>query len=114
MKQSNVGVLRTFRLAAAAAVGICAAASVAGPVSAADECITQQARDNLSQCPTGTLKQGAGKKPAMSFKSAPQQVQLKKRDDQLKPVKPTMSMTASQLDKRPALLNDKSLQHVMT
>lgn len=113
MKQSNMGVLRTFRLAAAAA-GLCTAASVAGPASAADECITQQAKDNLAQCPGGTLKQGAGKKPAVSFKSAPQQLQLKKRDDQLKPVNPTASMNAAQRDERRARLKDKSRQLLIT
>ena len=113
MKQSNVGVLRTMRLAAVAA-GLSTVASVVGPASAADECITQQAKDNLAQCPGGSLKQGAGKKPAMSFKSAPQQVQLKKRDDQLKPVNPTASMNAAQRDERRARLKDKSRQLLIT
>ncbi len=107
MKQSNMGVLRTFRLAAAAA-GLCTAASVAGPASAADECITQQAKTNLAECPGGTLKQGAGKKPAVSFKSAPAPLKLKTREDQLKPVNPTASINAAQRDERRARLKDKS------
>jgi hypothetical protein len=113
MKQSNVGVLRTFRLAAAA-VGLCTAASVAGSASAADECITQQMKDSLSACPGGTLKQGNGKKPALSFKSAPQQIQLKKKEDMLKPVNPTASMNAAQRDERRARLKDKSRQLLIT
>ncbi len=113
MKQSNVGVLRTMRLAVVAA-GLSTVASVVGPASAADECIPQQAKDNLAQCPGGSLKQGAGKKPAMSFKSAPQQVQLKKREDQRTPVNPTASMNAAQRDERRARLKDKSRQLLIT
>jgi len=113
MKQSNVGVLRTVRLAAAA-VGLCTAASMAGTASAADECITQQAKDNLAQCPGGTLKQGSGKKPAMSFKSAPQQVQLKKKDDMVKPQVPATSMASAQRDQRRAQMKDKSRQLLIT
>jgi len=113
MKQSNVGVLRTLRIATGAAALITAAVAT-GPASAADECITQMAKDALAQCPGGSLKTGSGKKPAMSFKSAPQGIQLKKRDDQLKPTNPTASMNAAQRDERRNRLAARSRQLLIT
>ncbi|MDI1482159.1 hypothetical protein [Polyangium sp. y55x31] len=113
MKQSNVSALRRLRLVTGAAA-LFTAAVATGPASAADECITQQAKDSLAQCPGGSLKQSAGKKPAMSFKSAPQGVQLKKRDDQLKPTNPTASMNAAQRDERRNRLAARSRQLLIT
>jgi TolA-binding protein len=113
MKQSNVGVARALRFAAGAAA-LFTAAVATGPASAADVCISQQAKDALAQCPGGSLKTGSGKKPAMSFKSAPQGIQLKKRDDQLKPTNPTASMNAAQRDERRNRLAARSRQLLIT
>ena len=94
MKQSNVGVLRALRAAAAGAVAVVTTAVVTGPASAADVCLTQSAKDSLATCPGGKLATNSGKKPQVSFKSAPQAVKLKNKEDQLKPTNPTASMNA--------------------
>src|SRR5262245_32093679 len=57
------------------AVGaVAAGALVAGNASAADICISQSAKDALSQCSGGKIEATAGKKPALSYNSAPQGV----------------------------------------
>jgi hypothetical protein len=81
--------LRGIRGWAAAAVA--AGVLVAGNATAADICISQAAKDTFTQCPGGKLEATAGKKPAVSFNSAPQGVNLKKRDDQTKPTPPATS-----------------------
>lgn len=114
MKQSKVRVLRALRGAVAGAVAITAAAVVASPASAADVCISQQAKDALATCPGGKLSTSSGKKPQVSFKSAPQSVQLKKRGDQTKPVNPSASMNAAQRDERRNRLAARSRQLLVT
>ena len=107
-KDSNGGVLGAlFRAgkAAKAAGGAALLASAASlmsvaPAAAADACIGKSAQDAISTCPGGSLQTGSGKKPAMSFKSAPTGVNLKKGDQQLKPTNPTASMNAAQRDER--------------
>ena len=101
-KHSNGGVLGALR-ASIVGVGVGAATLLAGgaltsPASAADVCIAQKAKDTLAQCPGGSLQQSAGKKPAMTFKSAPSGVSLKKGDLQTKPTNPSASMNAAQRD----------------
>jgi TolA-binding protein len=114
MKQSKVSVLRALRAAATGAIAVAAAAVVATPASAADVCLTQQAKDALATCPGGKLSTSSGKKPQVSFKSAPQGVQLKKREDQLKPTNPTASMNAAQRDERRNRLAARSRQLLVT
>jgi TolA-binding protein len=114
MKQSNVGVLRALRAAAAGAVAVATTAVVTGPASAADVCITQAAKDALATCPGGKLSTSSGKKPQVSFKSAPQGVQLKKRDEQLKPTNPSAQMNAAQRDERRNRLAARSRQLLVT
>ncbi|WP_245677794.1 tetratricopeptide repeat protein [Chondromyces crocatus] len=105
-KQSKKGVLRTLRaLAGAATVATCAIAST--PASAADTCVTQAAKDALASCPGGKLQVTMGKKPQVSFKSAPQGVNLKKRDDLTKPTNPSASQSSAQRDERRSRLAPK-------
>ncbi len=99
MKQSNLGVLRALR-AAAGAVAVAACAIASSPASAADACISQAAKDAIAACPGGKLQVSMGKKPQVSFKSAPTGVNLKKRDDQTKPTNPTESQASAQRDER--------------
>jgi tetratricopeptide (TPR) repeat protein len=99
MNQRNRDMSRVARWASAA-FAVATGALVVGPAEAADVCISQAAKDALSTCPGGKLEQSAGKKPQVSFKSAPTQVNLKKRDDLTKPTNPTGTMAAASRDER--------------
>lgn len=99
MRQSNLGVLRALR-AVAGAVAVAACAMSSSPATAADVCITQGAKDALAACPGGKLQVSMGKKPQVSFKSAPQGVNLKKREDLTKPTNPSASQSTAQRDER--------------
>ena len=108
--RSAWGAIRGWAVAALA-VGAVAAS---GNASAADICISQQAKDALSQCPGGKMEATAGKKPAVSFNTAPQGVNLKKRDDQTKPTLPATSQTIAQRDERRNRLEARSRQLLVT
>src|ERR1700722_13179115 len=117
-KHSNGGVLGALR-ASIVGVSVGAATLLAGsaltsPASAADVCIDQKAKDTLAQCPGGSLQQSAGKKPAMTFKSAPTGVSLKKGEQQTKPNNPPASMNAAQRDERRQRMAKKSRQLLVT
>src|SRR5262249_23066540 len=86
----------------AGALALVAVAASAGPraASAAEACIGKPAQDAIAACPGGALTTGPRKKPAMSFKSAPTGVTLKKGEQQLKPPTPSASMNAAQRDER--------------
>lgn len=99
-KDSNGGVLSALRKAASAVALVTGAAAMASPAQAADACISKAAQDAISTCPGGSLAQSTAKKPAMSFKSAPTGVNLKKGDQQTKPGNPQASMSAAQRDER--------------
>jgi TolA-binding protein len=99
-----------FWAAAATALG----ALAAGNASAADICISQTAKDALSQCGGGKIEATAGKKPAVSFNSAPQGLNLKKRDDQTKPTMPATSQAIAQRDERRNRLEARSRQLLVT
>jgi tetratricopeptide (TPR) repeat protein len=88
--------------------------AAAAPADAADECISKAAQDALAACPGGKLESSAGKKPQVSFKSAPSGVNLKKRDDQTKPNNPTASMNSAQRDERRNRLEARSRQLLIT
>ena len=113
-KDSNGGVLSALRRAAVAAALTAGAAVTASPASASDACISKQAQDAISTCPGGSLTQSAGKKPAVSFKSAPTGVNLKKGDQQTKPGNPLSSMSAAQRDERRNRLAPKVRQLLVT
>ncbi|MGK3964369.1 tetratricopeptide repeat protein [Sorangium sp. So ce118] len=99
MKQSKFSVLHALR-AAAGTLAVAACAATASPATAADACITQPAKDAIAACPGGKLQVSAGKKPQVSFKSAPTGINLKKRDDLTKPANPTASQASAQRDER--------------
>jgi TolA-binding protein len=99
-KDSNGSVLSALRRTAAAVALVAGAAATASPAQASDACISKQAQDAIAACPGGTLTQSGGKKPAMSFKTAPTGVNLKKGDQQTKPGNPQASMSAAQRDER--------------
>jgi tetratricopeptide (TPR) repeat protein len=82
--------------------------------SAADACISSQAKAALSECPAGAIKSASGKKPQVSFKQAPQGVSLKKKDDLTKPINPSESMNAAQRDDRKNRLQARSRQLLVT
>jgi len=106
-------VLRALRMAAGA-VALLAGGAAASPASAADACITKQAQDAISACPGGSLQTGGGKKPQVTFKSAPTGVNLKKSEQQMKPTNPSASMNAAQRDERRQRMAQKSRQLLVT
>jgi hypothetical protein len=52
------------------------------------ECISKEAQTNLSTCPGGPAKFDSKQKRAVAFKSAPPPREVKKREDDVKPVNP--------------------------
>ena len=77
---------------------------------AADICITDAAKQNLAQCPNngpGTFTTH-GKAPALSFHTAPQPADLKKREQQTKPNMPSEQMSAGQRDDRKSRLQQRA------
>jgi tetratricopeptide (TPR) repeat protein len=112
MNQSKVD-SRVLRVGAIVAAVVTGALSL-GTASAADQCISSQARTAISECPSGALAGNTSKKPQVSFKSAPTPVSLKKRDDVTKPQNPTDLANAAQRDERRAKMQKKSLQLLTT
>jgi tetratricopeptide (TPR) repeat protein len=112
-KHSNGGVLSALRTVAGAAA-LLAGGALASPAAAADVCIEQKAKDAIAACPGGGLQQSSAKKPAMTFKSAPTGVNLKKNEQQTKPSNPSASMNAAQRDERRARMAQKSRQLLVT
>jgi TolA-binding protein len=100
--------------AAAGALTLALCLGATDPASAADQCITKAAQDAIAACPGGKLAQSSGKKPQVSFKSAPTGINLKKKDDQTKPNNPTASMNAAQRDERRNRLAARSRQLLVT
>ncbi len=107
-------VLGALRITAGAAALFAGAALNVSPASAADICITQQAKDAVAACPSGKITQSTGKKPQVSIKGAPQGVNLKKGDQQTKPNNPTAQMNAAQRDERRNRLAARSRQLLVT
>lgn len=116
MKQSKFGIaggLRAFAVTLGLVVG--ASALPIHGAQAADACISDGAKKALEECPAGTIKATAGRKPQVSFKSAPTPVSLKKDGkDNTKPVNPTDQMNAAQRDERRAKMQKKSRQLLVT
>jgi tetratricopeptide (TPR) repeat protein len=98
MKESNVGMLRALRVATGA-LGVVLGVGLASSAGAAEQCIGQPAKDALSACPGGKLQVGAGKKIPVAFKSAPQGIEAKGKQ-QTKPNNPLTSMGSAQRDER--------------
>ncbi len=93
-----MGMLRALRVATAA-LGVVVGVGVASSAQAADVCIGPQAKEALATCPGGKLLVGSGKKIPVAFKSAPQGIEAKGKQ-QTKPNNPTASMNAAQRDER--------------
>ena len=113
-KHRNSVVLSALRKAAGALALAAGAVAAAGPASAADVCISQASKDALASCPGGKLEATAGKKPQVSFKSAPSAINLKKGDLQTKPSNPSASMNSAQRDERRNRLAARSRQLLVT
>jgi tetratricopeptide (TPR) repeat protein len=107
------GLTRALRWAAAT-VALATTAAVAVPAEGADACISDKMKAVVAECPGGKLQGNAGKKPAVSFKSAPQGVNLKKRDDVTKPMNPSEQMNSAQRDERRNRLAARSRQLLVT
>jgi hypothetical protein len=60
----------------------------AKPTDLSLECVTKEAQTNLMTCPGGPAKFDAKQKRAVAFKSAPPPREVKKREDDVKPVNP--------------------------
>jgi TolA-binding protein len=98
---------------AAGAVALVAAA-VSSPALAADVCISPKAQEAIQACPGGKLQQSISKKPAVSFKSAPTGINLKKGEQQTKPSNPSTSMASAQRDERRNRLQARARQLLVT
>ncbi|MDF3067808.1 MAG: ybgF [Polyangiaceae bacterium] len=77
---------------AAMGVWLCAgsahAVPEAKPTDLSLECVSKEAQTNLMTCPGGPAKFDAKQKRAVAFKSAPPPREVKKREDEVKPVNP--------------------------
>ncbi len=60
----------------------------AKPTDLSLECVSKEAQTNLATCPGGPAKFDAKQKRAVAFKSAPPPREVKKREDDVKPVNP--------------------------
>ncbi|MEO5728046.1 MAG: hypothetical protein ABI134_20255, partial [Byssovorax sp.] len=113
-KHRNSVLLSALRKAAGALALTAGAVALTGQASAADVCISQPAKDALAACPGGKLEVTAGKKPQVSFKSAPAGINLKKGELQTKPSNPSASMNSAQRDERRNRLAARSRQLLVT
>ena len=106
--------LKSRAIRFAAGVLAIAASAVAGhTATAADVCIAPKAQDALNECPGGKLQTNVSKKPQVSFKSAPQKIDTKTKDD-TKPTNPNQSMNAAQRDERRNRLAARGRQLLVT
>ena len=94
----------------AAFAAVVALASPAG----AQECISKKAKDNLATCPGGKFKANVTKRPTVSFSTAPQGIQTKKKVTDLKPVNPTDITKTAQRDERASRLKPKVRKLLVT
>jgi tetratricopeptide (TPR) repeat protein len=85
---------------------------------AADVCIAPAAEKELSACPNkgaGAFDVGKhGKKPDVSFRTAPPPQDLKKRDQVKTPPKPSEQMSAAQRDERASKLKNRQRALLVT
>lgn len=95
---------RKLSIRALFALSLTAFATVSLRASAADVCIAENAQKELATCPNktaGNFDVGKhGKKPDVTFRSAPAAQDLKKRDQDRKPPSPSEQMGAAQRDER--------------
>ncbi len=99
MSKGTDRVLRALRYSSAVAVAV-AIAAVVPPAGAAEQCISKKAKDNLAHCPAGKFQAQVTKRPQVSFSSAPESIDLKKREDMKKPKNPTDIAKTARRDER--------------
>lgn len=91
---------------------------VASSARAAEVCIAASAEKELSTCPNktaGSFDVGKhGKKPDVTFRTAPPPQDLKKRDQVKKPPSPSEQMTAAQRDERASKLKQRQRALLVT
>jgi TolA-binding protein len=68
--------------------GVAHAVPEAKPTDLSLECVSKEAQTTLATCPGGPAKFDAKQKRAVAFKSAPPPREVKKREDDVKPVNP--------------------------
>jgi tetratricopeptide (TPR) repeat protein len=112
MRSNTKGLLR-LGTAMAAMVIVSVTGSFAGEANA-QQCISAQAEKNLSSCPGGKFQANLTKKPQVSFSTAPQGIEAKKRTTDLKPVNPTDITKTAQRDERAARLKPKVRKLLIT
>jgi tetratricopeptide (TPR) repeat protein len=87
---------------------------LAAPEAGAQECISKEAKDNLSHCPGGKFKANVDKKPTVSFQTAPEGFKKKDRIEDIKPVNPTDITKSAQRDERAGRLQPKVRKLLLT
>ncbi len=80
----------------------------------AQECISQQAKSTLTECPGGKFQANVNKKPQVSFSTAPEQLKKKDKVSDIKPVNPTDITKTAQRDERAARLKPKVRKLLLT
>lgn len=106
-RPNRIGIVATF--AALAASMFLADASHAG-----EQCVSQKAKDTLATCPGGKFQANVGKKPQVSFSTAPESIKKKDRVSDLKPVNPSDITKTAQRDERSARLKPKVRKLLIT
>src|SRR5690606_31006681 len=112
MRSNTKGLLRLGTVIAALGI-VSFAGSFAGQANA-QQCISAEAEKNLSTCPGGKFKANLTKKPSVSFSTAPQGIEAKKKVTDLKPVNPTDITKTAQRDERAARLKPKVKKLLIT
>ncbi len=80
----------------------------------AQECISAAAKKNLETCPGGKFQANVTKRPQVSYSSAPEALEAKKRQTDLKPVNPSDITKTAQRDERAARLKPKVRKLLVT
>jgi len=87
---------------------------VADASNADDQCISQKAKDTLATCPGGKFQSNVGKKPQVSFSTAPESIKKKDRIADIKPVNPSDITKTAQRDERSSRLKPKVRKLLLT
>jgi len=110
-KRAFVGVTVAFGLLLGAATS--GAVTEAKPTDLSTECISPDAAKALSECPAGKMADVHSKRPA-AFSSAPPPRDVKKRQDESKPVNPEELTKYAQRDTRKERLKARSRALLIT
>ncbi len=91
-----------------------ALAATAKPSDLSNECISAQAKKNISECPGGPSKFHIHQKRGAAFKSKPPPPERKPKKDDLKPKNPSQSMAAGIRDLRKSALKQRQRALLIT